>query len=70
MTDVVLPLITKRCSMKKEEGDEELMESILLDLFGQKFWPGGIIWSQLRRVSLGSFGPTLSSGKGKRRKEV
>ena len=32
VTDVVLPLITKRCSMKKEEGDEELMESILLIL--------------------------------------
>ena len=36
MTDVVLPLITKRCSMKKEEGVEELMESILL-----------IFWSNL-----------------------
>ena len=37
VTDVVLPLITKRCSMKKEEGDEELMESIFwifLKLFG------------------------------------
>ena len=28
---MVLPLITKRCSVNKEEGDEELMESILLD---------------------------------------
>ena len=65
MTDVVLPLITKRCSMSKEEGDEELMESILLDKN-----PGGIISPQIRKVSLGSFGPTLSSGKGKRRKEV
>jgi len=29
VTDVVLPLITKRCSVNKEEGDEELMESII-----------------------------------------
>ena len=64
MTDVVLPLITKRCSMKKEEGDEELMESILF----LSFEPGGIIWAQIRKVSLGSFGPTLSSGKGRKRK--
>ena len=37
VTDVVLPLITKRCSMEKEEGVEELMESIIWTF-------GGIIW--------------------------
>ena len=37
MTDVVLPLITKRCSMKKVEGDEALMESILLIFFGRLY---------------------------------
>ena len=46
MTDVVLPLITKRCSMKKEEGVEELMESIIFI-----FWFGfDNMSSQIRKL--------------------
>ena len=47
VTDVVLPLITKRCSMEKEEGVEELMESIIWTF-------GGIIW--FSKVLFGSLG--------------